>query len=403
MPNPMEIQQRFEQLSPLLNERALRVFAAAEANSYGHGGVSLLSLITGLARSTIHRGQRELSAPPELEPRRVRRYGGGRKQASQLDSSLIDDLEALVEPLSRGDPMSPLRWTCKSVRTLAATLCKDGHTTSPWLVWSILRTLKYSLQGNRKMEEGNQHPDRNEQFEYINGQVLAALKAGNPVISVDTKKKELIGNYKNTGKKWHRKGEAPRVQGHDFPSPDVPRAYPYGIYDIKYNRGHVVVGTDHDTSQFAVASIRGWWKAEGRRMYPGLKRLLITADGGGSNSYRSRLWKQGLQNLADFIGQPVSVCHFPPGTSKWNKIEHRLFSFISTNWRGEPLMDYETIVRLIANTTTVKGLKVSCTLDHRKYPIGRKVTEEEMNCIRLKPEQFHGEWNYTILPRKKLK
>ena len=376
------------------------MFAAAEANTYGYGGVSLLCVITGLARSTIQRGRSELASPPDLALGRVRRAGGGRKKASASDPTLIADLEVLVEPLSRGDPMSPLRWTCKSVRTLAVALRRKGHAVSPWLVWSLLRELKYSLQGNRKTEEGDEHPDRNAQFEYINGRVLAAMKAGNPVISVDTKKKELVGNYKNGGQKWHRKGEAPRVQGHDFPDPAVPRAYPYGIYDLTHNRGHVVVGTDHDTSQFAVASIRGWWRKVGRRMHPRATRLLITADGGGSNGYRLRLWKLELQGLADIISMPISVCHFPPGTSKWNKIEHRLFSFISTNWRGEPLANYETIVRLIAGTTTATGLKVTCTLDHRKYKTGRKVTEEEMSGINIERDTFHGEWNYTILPRK---
>jgi hypothetical protein len=299
--------------------------------------------------------------------------------------------------------MSPLRWTCKSVRALSEALKQKGHHASPWLVWSLLHEMKYSLQGNRKMEEGNQHPDRNAQFEHINGRVLAAMKAGHPVISVDTKKKELVGNYKNGGRKWHRKADAPRVQGHDFPDPKVPRAYPYGIYDLTHNRGHVVVGTDHDTGQFAVASIQGWWHTQGRRLYARAKGLLITADGGGSNGYRLRLWKLELQRLADTIGVPVSVCHFPPGTSKWNKVEHRLFSFISTNWRGEPLADYETIVRLIANTTTSTGLHVTCTLDHRKYATGRKITDSEMANLRIKQDAFHGEWNYTILPRKQSK
>jgi len=401
MKDAMAIQQRFEQLSPLLDERERRVFAAAEANTYGHGGVSLLSSITGLARSTIRHGQCDLASPAGLAPGRVRRIGGGRKRASASSPTLVADLERLVEPLSRGDPMSPLRWTCKSVRTLAVALRRKGHAVSPWLVWSLLRDLKYSMQGNRKTEEGNQNADRNAQFEHINGQVLAAMKAGHPVISVDTKKKELVGNYSNRGRKWHRKGESPRVQGHDFPDPAVPRAYPYGVYDLAHNRGHVVVGTDHDTGEFAVASIRGWWRAEGRRLHPRAKSLLITADGGGSNGYRLRLWKLELQRLADAIGMPISVCHFPPGTSKWNKIEHRLFSFISTNWRGEPLVDYETIVRLITGTKTSTGLKVTCTLDHRRYRTGRKVTEEEMRGICLERHSFHGEWNYTIRPRRR--
>lgn len=401
MNDAMAIRLRFEQLEPFLDERSLRVFAAAEANSMGRGGVSLLSIITGLARSTIRRGQIDLALTEPLTAGRIRRVGGGRRKASDTDPALVADLEMLVEPLSRGDPMSPLRWTCKSVRTLSVELNKKGHHASPWLVWSLLHDMKYSLQANRKTEEGNQHPDRNAQFEHINGRVLAAMKAGHPVISVDTKKKELIGNYRNSGRKWHRKASAARVQGHDFPDPKVPRAYPYGIYDLAHNRGHVVVGTDHDTGQFAVASIHGWWHTQGLQLYPRAKRLMITADGGGSNGYRLRLWKLELQRLADTIGIPISVCHFPPGTSKWNKVEHRLFSFISTNWKGEPLADYETIVRLIANTTTSAGLQVTCTLDHRKYAIGRTITDSEMASLRIKKDQFHGEWNYTIFPRKR--
>jgi hypothetical protein len=396
-----QIQRRFEELAPFLDERALRLFVAAEANALGHGGASRLARITGMARSTIHRGQEELASPAVLPMGRTRRPGGGRKRARERDPTLVVDLEHLVEPLARGDPESPLRWTCKSVRTLAATLRAMGHEASSWLVWQTLHDLSYSLQGNRKMEEGHQHPDRNAQFEYINARVTRELRAGNPVISVDTKKKELVGNYKNAGQKWHRKGEAPRVQGHDFPDPSVPRAYPYGIYDLAQNRGHVVVGTDHDTGQFAVASIRGWWRAEGRRLYPRSRRLLITADGGGSNGYRLRLWKSELQHLADEIRLPISVCHFPPGTSKWNKVEHRLFSFISTNWRSEPLTDYETIVRLIANTTTATGLQVTCELDRRKYAVGRKVSDSEMKGVRIVRDRFHGEWNYTILPARR--
>jgi len=393
-----EIQRKFERLAPMLDERTLRLFAAAEAEAIGYGGVSRLSRITGLARSTVVRGQEEMSNPAGLSTGRVRRPGGGRKKSRDCDPTLIEDLERLVEPLSRGDPMSPLRWTTKSIRTLAAALVGMGHAASHRLVWATLRDLKYSLQGNRKMEEGNQHPDRNAQFEHINARVAREMRSGHPVISVDTKKKELVGNYKNAGKKWHRKGEALRVQGHDFPNPDVPRAFPYGIYDLARNHGHVVVGTDHDTSQFAVASVRGWWRAEGRRLYPKARRLLITADGGGSNGYRLRLWKSELQRLADELQLPISVCHFPPGTSKWNKVEHRLFSFISTNWRGEPLVDYETIVRLIANTSTASGLQVTCTLDRRKYAVGKKVTDAEMKTIRIKKDKFHGEWNYTIAP-----
>jgi len=394
----VEIRQKFERLAPMLDERTLRLFAAAEADAIGYGGVSRLCRITGLARSTIVRGQQEMSLPSEVSSGRVRRPGAGRKRTCDSDATLVSDLESLVEPLSRGDPMSPLRWTCKSIRTLATELEHMGHVASHRLVWATLRELNYSLQGNRKMEEGNQHPDRNAQFEHINTLVTREMRLGNPVISVDTKKKELVGNYKNDGRKWHRKGEAPRVQGHDFPHPEVPRAYPYGIYDLANNLGHVVVGTDHDTGQFAVASIRGWWRSEGRRHYPNVKRLLITADGGGSNGYRLRLWKHQLQRLADELRLPISVCHFPPGTSKWNKVEHRLFSFISTNWRGEPLTNYETIVRLIATTTTVAGLQVTCTLDRRKYAVGKKVSDAEMKTIRIVKDKFHGEWNYTIRP-----
>jgi hypothetical protein len=309
-------------------------------------------------------------------------------------------LEGLVEPLSRGDPESPLRWTCKSTRTLAAELTSQNHAISHEKVAQLLRQMDYSLQGNRKTEEGNDHPDRDEQFEYINEQVRRALAAGRPVISVDTKKKELVGNYENKGRQWRKSKSPQKVNGHDFPGPSVPRAYPYGIYDLARNRGFVNVGTDHDTGAFAVASIRGWWRFEGRRLYPDSRRLLITADGGGSNGYRLRQWKMELQKLADDTKLSIMVCHFPPGTSKWNKVEHRLFSFISTNWRGEPLRDYETVVRLIAGTTTAKGLKVTCRLDRRAYPVGRRVSDEEFATINLYPNAFHGEWNYVIRPRK---
>lgn len=393
-----EIQKRFERLAPMLDERTLRLFAAAEAEAIGYGGVSRLCRITGLARSTIVRGQQEMARPAAVAIGRVRRPGAGRKRTRDSDPTLVRDLESLVEPLSRGDPKSPLRWTSKSIRTLSAALERMGHVASHRLVWATLRELSYSLQGNRKMEEGNQHPDRNAQFEHINTVVAREMRLGNPVISVDTKKKELVGNYKNNGRKWHRKGESPRVQGHDFPQPDVPRAYPYGIYDLAKNLGHVVIGTDHDTGQFAVASIRGWWRSEGRRLYSQAKRILITADGGGSNGYRLRLWKHELQRLADELQLPITVCHFPPGTSKWNKVEHRLFSFISTNWRGEPLTNYETIVRLIAATTTATGLQVTCTLDRRKYAVGKKVSDADMKALQIVKDKFHGEWNYTIHP-----
>jgi hypothetical protein len=315
------------------------------------------------------------------------------------DPELPRLLEGLVEPLARGDPESPLRWTSKSTRALAAELTGQRHPVSHEKVAQLLRRLDYSLQSNRKTEEGDDHPDRDAQFAYINAQVCQALASGRPVISVDTKKKELLGNYENAGRQWRKTKSPQRVNGHDFPGPTVPRAYPYGIYDLARNTGFVNVGTDHDTGAFAVASIRGWWRAEGRRLYPKARQLVITADGGGSNGYRLRQWKLELQTLADSTGLSIMVCHFPPGTSKWNKVEHRLFSFISSNWRGEPLRDYETVVRLIASTTTAKGLRITCRLDRRRYPVGRKVSDEEFASVNLIPDAFHGEWNYVIRPR----
>lgn len=388
------------QLWPHLDERMRRMAAAAEALRMGRGGISQVSRVCGLSRVTITKGIAELTGAP-LPEGRIRRAGAGRPRLEVRDSSLQETLDALVEPLARGDPMSPLRWTCKSTRSLAMTLSEKGHPVSHEKVAQLLRTANYSLQSNRKMEEGEDHPDRNAQFRYINKQVRKAIAQGEPVISVDTKKKELVGDFENKGRQWRKTKEPERVNGHDFPSPSLPRAYPYGIYDPAFNRGFVNVGTDHDTATFAVTSIKGWWRHEGRRLYPQASRLLITADGGGSNGYRLRLWKLELQAMADATGLLIAVCHFPPGTSKWNKVEHRLFSFISSNWRGEPLRDYETIVHLITATTTAKGLSVSCRLDRRKYPTGRKVTEAEMATIRLTPHTFHGEWNYVIRPRKK--
>lgn len=393
------MRQKLQHLWPHLNERSRRMLAAAEAAQIGYGGVSLVSRACGLSRVTIIKGIRELGAPA-LPPERVRRSGGGRHSLIQQDPQLPEMLESLVEPLARGDPESPLRWTCKSTRTLAGELTGRRHPISHEKVAQLLRQMNYSLQGNRKTEEGEDHPDRDAQFRHINRQVQLALRAGQPVISVDTKKKELIGNFYNAGQQWREKGAPEPVGGHDFPDPSVPRAYPYGIYDLAQNTGFVNVGTDHDTASFAVASIRGWWRKEGQRLYPRTTRLLITADGGGSNGYRVRLWKWELQRLADQTGLEIAVCHFPPGTSKWNKVEHRLFSFISSNWRGEPLRDYETVVGLIACTTTAKGLRVTCRLDHRKYAPGRKITPEQMASINLKPGRFHGEWNYVISPNK---
>lgn len=394
-----EAQRKLQHLWPHLNERSRRMLAAAEATQIGYGGVSLISRACGLSRVTIMKGIRELGTPA-LPPERIRRFGGGRPSLVQQDPKLPDLLEALVEPLSRGDPESPLRWTCKSTRTLADELTGREHPISHEKVAQLLRQMNYSLQGNRKTEEGEDHPDRDAQFRHINRQVQLALRQGRPVISVDTKKKELIGNFRNAGQQWRGKDSAERVAGHDFPDPALPRAYPYGIYDLSQNTGFVNVGTDHDTASFAVASIRGWWRQEGRRLYPRTPRLLITADGGGSNGYRVRLWKWELQRLADQTGLEIAVCHFPPGTSKWNKVEHRLFSFISSNWRGEPLRDYETVVGLIACTTTAKGLRVTCRLDRRKYTLGRRITPEQMASLNLHPERFHGEWNYVIRPTK---
>ena len=390
---------RFQQLAPTFNERSMRVFAAAEANALGYGGVSRIARITGLSRPTIEKGKREIAAGHPLEKTRVRAAGGGRKRAAITNPKLLSDLERLVEPLTRGDPESPLRWTCKSSRNLTTELKRQGYSISRYVVCSLLHQLKYSLQGNKKTLEGNQHPDRNAQFEHINAEVTRSLEDGQPVVSVDTKKKELVGNYQNNGRQWHRKGEAPKVNGHDFPDPSVPRAYPYGLYDLGRDTGYVEIGTDRDTAEFAVASIRGWWEREGSKLYPKAHKLLITADAGGSNGYRLHLWKRELQRFADDVKIPVSVCHFPPGTSKWNKVEHRLFSFISSNWRGEPLTDYETIVRLISATKTSKGLSVTCYLNRREYKKGIKVPKKEIKRLNIKRADFHGEWNYTIWPR----
>ncbi len=392
------LKRKFALIWPHLDERARRMMAANEARQLGYGGVSSVSRACGLSRVTITKGMRELGAPP-LEEGRIRRPGGGRPDLLRIDPDLPRRLEGLVEPLARGDPESPLRWTSKSTRALAAELSAQRHPASHEKVAQLLRQMGYNLQGNRKTEEGNDHPDRDAQFQHINEQVRRALARGRPVISVDTKKKELVGNYENRGRQWRKTQSPQKVNGHDFPGPSVPRAYPYGIYDLARNTGFVNVGTDHDTGAFAVASIRGWWRIEGRRLYPNTRKLLITADGGGSNGYRLRQWKLELQRWADSTGLSIMVCHFPPGTSKWNKVEHRLFSFISSNWRGEPLRDDETVVRLIAGTTTAKGLSVTCRLDRRRYPVGRKVSDDEFATVNLHPEPFHGEWNYVIRPR----
>jgi hypothetical protein len=399
MKTSSELQAKLASVWPLLDERTRRLMAANEARVLGHGGISEVSRACGLSRKAIAKGIREIETGTAPPPGRVRQPGAGRKRITAHDPRLMGALARLIEPETRGDPESPLRWTCKSTRTLAAQLTRHKHPISHMKVAQLLHEQGYSLQSNRKTEEGGDHPDRDAQFRHINTQVKRALAKGTPVISVDTKKKELVGNYENGGQQWLPAKKPAKVQGHDFPHPDVPRAYPYGVYDLERNTGFVNVGTDHDTGAFAVASIRGWWRHEGRRLYREAKDVLITADGGGSNGSRLRLWKLALQKLADQTGLSISVCHFPPGTSKWNKIEHRLFSFISSNWRGEPLRDYETIVKLISRTATAKGLKVTCRLDRRKYPTGRKVTDEEMMHVNLERHKFHGDWNYTIRPR----
>ncbi len=393
-----KLQKKFTWVWPLLDERSRRLLAANEAMSLGYGGISAVHQACGLSRQSIANGIREIEEGATTLPGRIRNSGAGRKSILVADPLLVIALEELIDGHTRGDPQSPLRWTCKSTRTLAKQLSKKQHPISHTKVAQILHSLNYSLQSNRKTEEGADHPDRDAQFQHINAQVSQSMEQGQPVISVDTKKKELIGNYANDGQQWLAAKEPINVQGHDFPNPDIPRAYPYGIYDLARNAGFVNVGTDHDTGEFAVASIRGWWRQEGKKLYPQATKLLITADGGGSNGSRLRLWKVELQKLANETGLAISVCHFPPGTSKWNKVEHRLFSFITSNWRGEPLIDYETIVNLIANTTTAKGLKVKCRLDRRKYPTGRRIGDEEMRRVNVVRNTFHGEWNYVIQP-----
>jgi hypothetical protein len=394
-----ELIAKFRAVWPLLDERTRRVMAASEAITLGHGGVSLVSRACGLSRKAIAKGMTEIRHGIVLSAGRIRRRGAGRKPITVSDPQLLPALDALIDDDTRGDPESPLRWTCKSTRTIATELARHHHPVSHVKVAQLLHDLDYSLQSNRKTEEGVDHPDRDAQFRHIAAAVKRCLARKNPVVSVDTKKKVLIGNYANAGQQWRPVTRPTPVQGHDFPTPAVPRAYPFGIYDIGRNTGFVNVGTDHDTGAFAVASIRGWWRHEGRRLYPKAATILITADAGGSNGWRLRLWKVELQKFADDTGLPIAVCHFPPGTSKWNKIEHRLFSFISSNWRGEPLRDYETVVNLIAKTTTAKGLTVTCRLDRRKYATGRTITTAEMKQINLHRDRFHGDWNYIIRPR----
>jgi hypothetical protein len=393
------IRLRFEALAPVLDERGRRRFAAAEAEAAGRGGVSAVMRVTGIARSTIGRGLTELHRGEMHEANRVRRPGGGRKPLSETDANLLDDLRALVQPETRGDPQSPLLWTCKSLRKLSETLRGMGHKVGRTLVGELLHKLGYRLQANRKTREGLNHPDRDGQFHYINDRVMEALAAGEPAISVDTKKKELVGDFKNGGREWHPQGSPEEVRVHDFVIPELGRAVPYGVYDIADNVGWVSVGIDHDTAAFAANAIRSWWKLMGRERYANARNLLITADGGGSNGSRVRLWKLELQKLANELGVPITVCHLPPGTSKWNKIEHRLFSFITGNWRGKPLVSHQVIVQLIAATTTKTGLKVRCQLDQNSYPAGIKVPDAEIAAINLTRHDFHGEWNYTVSPK----
>jgi transposase len=390
------INTRFMALRDVLDEKARRMLAAAESRALGRGGISAVSRATGMARQVIRRGLAELDKADHRASGRIRNPGGGRKKTAAVDRSLKQDLELLVEPLTRGDPESPLRWTCKSIRKLAAELVSMGHAVSYRIVSDLLHELGYSLQANRKTREGTRHPDRNAQFEHLNQRVRWYLAREQPVISVDTKKRELVGNFKNNGREWRPKGNAEQVNIHDF---GLDRATPYGVYDIARNTGWVSVGVDHDTAAFAVETIRRWWHSMGKTAYPRARRLLITADAGGSNGARVRLWKLELQKLADETGLRIAVCHFPPGTSKWNKIEHRLFSVISQNWRGKPLVSHEVIVNLIANTATNAGLKVHAELDRGLYPPGTKVSDAEMAGLNIQSDRFHGEWNYAISPR----
>ena len=393
------IRLRFEALEPLLDERGRRRFAAVEALAAGRGGILAVSRVTGVARSTIGRGLVELRGGAVLDPDRTRRAGGGRKALTSLDATLLDDLRRLVDPATRGDPQAPLLWTSKSLRNLAEGLRGLGHRIGHNTVATLLRGLGFSLQANRKTLEGAGHPDRDAQFHYINAQVSAALAAGEPAISVDTKKKELVGDFRNGGRDYRPKGQPEPVRVHDFRVPELGRAAPYGVYDIGDNKGWVSVGVDHDTADFAVNAIRRWWRIMGQARYPRARHLTITADGGGSNGSRVRLWKLRLQTLADELSLTITVCHLPPGTSKWNKIEHRLFSFITQNWRGRPLVSHQVIVQLIAATRTKAGLTVRSEIDPNLYPAGVKVTDQEMATINLQRHDFHGEWNYTIAPR----
>jgi hypothetical protein len=397
------IESRYADLSSMMNARMRRQWAASEAKSYGWGGVRAVSRATGLAPNTISKGLRESESraadPTAPRPSRLRQPGAGRKRATDADAELAAALELLVDPVTRGDPQSPLRWTCKSTTQLARELARQGHPVSPRTVGRLLKLSGYSLQGNRKTKEGAGHPDRNAQFEHINTTVLRFQQRGQPVISVDTKKKELVGNFKNGGREWQRHGQPEEVLVHDFMDKQLGKAIPYGVYDLTENQGWVSVGIDHDTARFAAEAIRRWWKKMGSRRHRGARELLIMADGGGSNGSRCRLWKVALQELADQLDMPIHVRHFPPGTSKWNKIEHGMFCHITQNWRGKPLISHDVIINLIANTATTQGLKVRAELDDATYPTGLTVSDRELASVKLKPDMFHGDWNYCILPR----
>ena len=394
------IRHKYTALAPLLNERTRRCWAATEAHALGYGGISIVAEALGIARGTIHAGVAEVQErETAIVPQRVRRCGGGRQPLTVKDPTVVEALNDLVEPTTRGDPESPLRWTCKSTTRLAQELERAGHPISQRSVCTLLHAQHYSLQANRKTCEGSSHPDRDAQFQYINARVKQFQRAKQPVISVDAKKKELVGNFKAPGREWQAKGRPEKVNVHDFPDPELGKVIPYGVYDLAANAGWVNVGIDHDTAEFAVESIRRWWVHMGQERYPAAKKLLITADCGGSNGSRTRLWKVALQQFTDEVQLPIHVCHFPPGTSKWNKIEHRLFCFITQNWRGRPLLSRATIVNLIASTTTQHGLTVRAMLDKHVYKTGKKVAKEAIATLKLKPQPFHGEWNYCLLPR----
>lgn len=398
-----QIELKFAALNPVFDERVRRQWAAAEAMAYGWGGVTAVSHATGLSIDTIRKGIAELSLREtgldEPVPARLRGPGGGRQRLDKQDPELMSALERLVDPATRGDPQSPLRWTCKGTRGLAEEMTQAGHPISAGTVATLLKQQGYSLQGNRKTKEGTQHPDRNAQFEHINATVERFEQQGQPVISVDAKKKELVGAFRNGGREWQPKGQPEEVEIHDFVEQELGKAIPYGVYDVTNNEGWVSVGIDHDTAQFAVQAIKRWWQTMGRPRYPHARALLITADGGGSNGSRCRLWKAGLQHLANELGLRIHVCHFPPGASKWNKIEHRMFSHITQNWRGRPLISHEVIISLIANTTTRTGLKIRAELDSDSYPTGIKISNKELADLALEKDDFHGEWNYVLLPQ----